>query len=212
MPRKKHPISSEFSYHVSARSHGGSWFRIPPDQAWKIMSNYLHFISFAYGVKIHAFVLMSNHFHLLISTPEANLSEAMNYFMRETSKEINRISGQIDQVFGNRYTRTLIDSDLYFDHAYKYVYRNPVKAGLARRCEEYPFSTLHGLLGQGRLTVPVIEDVRLFRATPERTLEWINTSPTIENDEALQRALQRKVLKIPANRTGTTNSLRTDRF
>jgi putative transposase len=213
MPRKTHPIHSEFPYHVSARSHGGDWFRIRPEQAWKVMSDYLYFISLVYEVKIHAFVLMSNHFHLLVSTPKANLSEAMNYFMRETSKEINRVSGHCNQVYGGRFYRTLITSPFYLDHAYKYVYRNPVKAGLVQKCEEYRFSTLHGLLGQSRLSIPVIEDHRIFgQGLLENTLQWINTKPTEINDEAMGRALKRKNFKFARGRNSGGNTLETDRY
>ncbi|WP_081111818.1 transposase [Bdellovibrio bacteriovorus] len=61
------------------------------------MSNYLCFIHHAYKGEIYAFVLMSNHFHLLIRFPENNMSEAMTYFMRESSRMISRQAGRINQ-------------------------------------------------------------------------------------------------------------------
>jgi len=165
------------------------------------MTDNLHFLTFAFDVKIHSFVLMSNHFHLLISTPKANLSEAMNYFMRETSKEINRISGHKNQIFGGRYSRTSITSQFYFGHAYKYVYRNPVTAGIVDKCEKYPFSTLHGLLGQSRICVPTIEDTFLYgNGRVEEVLMWLNTAPTQINYEIFKMSLKRKTMKFPVNK------------
>jgi len=203
MPRKLHITHSEFPYHITARTHAGQNWPLPINLIWSLMSDYLYFIHFAFNVRIHSFVLMSNHFHLLASTPDANLSEAMNYFMRETSKGINRMTSGEDQVYGGRYYRTLVSNLFYLNHVYKYVYRNPVEAGLSENCEDYIFSTLHGLIGRGRLTIPVVEDTCLFRGftLDESTLQWLNTSPKKSHLEDLEKALLRKELFFPLNRT-----------
>lgn len=200
MPRKNHLPHSQHPYHVTARSHGGHWFNLPLKSVWDIMTDYLYLIHHVYDVKIHSFVLMNNHFHLLISTPEANLSRAMNYFMRETSKEINRMSCRTNQVYGGRYYRSLIQNQFYFHHVYKYIYRNPISAGLTETCEEYPYTTLHGLLGQSPLYIPLEEDTILFENNdPTRVLNWLNSCPDIKNYETLRKALKRRVLKFPKN-------------
>ena len=201
MPRRKHLPHPTYPYHVTARSHGGHWFYNDMDVVWHVMSDYLYFISIAYNVKIHAFVLMSNHFHLIVSTPEANLSRAMNYFMRETSKEINRITGKINQVYGDKYHRSLIDNQFYFSHVYKYVYRNPVTAGVSDACENYKYSTLYGLLGKGHIYIPMTEDNVLFENNKiSNVLGWLNQTPAEENYEILKKALRRKKLQFPRNR------------
>jgi REP element-mobilizing transposase RayT len=69
----------------------------------------MRLINRAYKAEIHAFVLMSNHFHLVVSFPENNMSEAMNYFMRETSRMISRDAGRINQTYGSRYFRSIIE-------------------------------------------------------------------------------------------------------
>jgi REP-associated tyrosine transposase len=203
MPRKLHLPHSYCPYHVTARSHDGTWFHLPLLEVWKIMTDYLYFINLAYGVKIHSFVLMNNHFHLLISTPRANLSAAMNYFMRETAKEINRISSKTNQVYGGRHYRSLIQNHFHFRHVYKYIYRNPVTAGIAEKCIDYPFSTLHGLLGKSPLYIPLEVDTILFEGkTEDRVLTWLEASPEPTNYQTLRKALKRKVLKFPKNRWG----------
>jgi REP element-mobilizing transposase RayT len=201
MPRKLHIAHSKCPYHVTARSHDGTWFQIPISIVWEVMTDYLYFIQRAYEVRVHSFVLMNNHFHLLVSTPEANLSAAMNYFMRETSKEINRISGKKNQVYGGRYYRSIISNNLHFQHVYKYIYRNPVSANLTQDCESYRYSTLHGLLGKSPLHIPLEEDTLLFENdNPRRTLIWLNTPPNSQNYEILRKALKRRILKFPRNR------------
>jgi REP element-mobilizing transposase RayT len=203
MSRKLHIAQPERPYHVTARSHDGTFFHVPISEVWEIMTDYLYFIQRAYKVKIHSFVLMNNHFHLLISTPEANLSSAMNYFMRETSKEINRVSAKTNQVYGGRYCRSVISSNLHFQHVYKYIYRNPVSACLTSDCESYRYSTLHGLLGKSPLHILLEEDTLLFENdNPRGVLQWLNTAPDLQNYQILKKALKRKILKFPRNRWG----------
>lgn len=169
--------------------------------AWEIMSDYLFFVKHAYGLKLHSFVLLNNHFHLIVSTPRGNLSEAMNYFMRETSKEFNRILRREDQFYGSRYYRTLITKDHYWKNAYKYLYRNPIEAGLVNRCEKYKYSTIHGLLGGSKITIPLEEDLFLFSefGLNIHALNWLHQTPTPENKIAMEKALKRKEFFLPKN-------------
>jgi REP element-mobilizing transposase RayT len=94
MPRKTLIRSSEHPYHISARCINKDWFRLPIEDIWKIFEDYLCHVSHVYDLRIHSFVLMSNHFHLLASTPQGNIDKVMNYLMREVSRNITRESGQ----------------------------------------------------------------------------------------------------------------------
>jgi putative transposase len=202
MPRSPYIVSNEHPYHVSARCHNKDWFDLPMEKVWQVMSEQLYFAHHAYQLRIHSFVLMNNHFHLLVRTPRANLSEAMSYFMRETSREIARQSGRINQTYGDRYHRTLICSNHYFMHAYKYIYRNPVEAGLTARVENYPHSTLHGLIRGSHCLIPIEEDTLLFAEGRgvSQTLQWLNHSPSLENKEALQKALRLREFRLGKQR------------
>ncbi|OQW54629.1 MAG: hypothetical protein A4S09_05590 [Proteobacteria bacterium SG_bin7] len=161
------------------------------------MSEQLFFVHHAYKVKIHAFVLMSNHFHLLISTPEGNLSNAMLWFMRESSRTIIKNSGRINQTYGSRYKGTLITSSQYYLNVYKYVYRNPVTAGICDRVEEYQYSTLSGLIGLCPLLIPVTEDTLLFDDVIKQ-LNWLNSQPKDGQLEETKRGLRKGVFSLPS--------------
>jgi hypothetical protein len=152
---------------------------------------------FAFNVRIHAFVLMSNHFHMIARTPEANLSQAMKYFMRETSREITYGSDRINMTYGGRFHRSLIGSPLYYLHAYKYLYRNPVMAGLCSRVEDYKYSSIPGLLGERWLDVPVSEDHN-WESLHSRaeTLLWLNHKPPSEDTELVRLALKKSIFKL----------------
>ncbi|MGE0634642.1 MAG: transposase [Pseudobdellovibrionaceae bacterium] len=200
MPRKKTILNVEFPSHISARCVNKEWFHIPLPQVWTIMSDYLFFIHHAYEIRIFSFVLMRNHFHMIASNPKGNMSQAMNYFMRETSKRIGEGSGRINQVYGGPYHKTRIDSNHYFQTAYKYVYRNPVEAGLTKAPENYPYSTLYGILGKGALEIPVVEDTFLFD-NPSNHISWLNRKYSEEDRASIQEALRRAVFRFPKDRT-----------
>ncbi len=180
MPRKKYKPTSVFPYHITARCINKEWFNIPLPQVWEIFSDYLFFIHHAFDVKIHSFVLMNNHFHLILSTPEANLCQTMNYFMRETSRQFGLASERINQIYGGPYFWSQLRSEIYYGHAYKYVYRNPVEGGLSLKVEDYTFSTLHALIGKSKTIIPILEDTLLF-SDVESNMKWLNTDYKSQN-------------------------------
>ncbi|MGE3975649.1 MAG: hypothetical protein AB7F59_14075, partial [Bdellovibrionales bacterium] len=94
------------------------------------------------------------------------------------------------------FRRTEIRSHHYFLNAYKYNYRNPVKAGIVQNVEEYPYSTLQGLLGQSRLIIPIEQDYTLF-SNLEGTLKWLNSPSNPEYDLAIKRGFRRKIFGLP---------------
>jgi putative transposase len=198
MARVHPPISDALPYHLTARCINKEWFRIPLLEVWQIMGDYLFFIHHAYDVEILQFVLMANHFHLTIRFPNKNLSRSMEYFMRETSRRITSRAGRVNQTYGARFHRSLITSERHYRNVYKYIYRNPVRAGLCQRVEEYSFSTLRGVLGGEKLHIPLADDTLLFcPEVQESTLDWLNTDPgEIKRDE-MRRALKKPILRFP---------------
>lgn len=201
MPRKYVPIIPDFPYHISARCHNGEWFDLPMETVWSIMEDYLFLISALYGVQIHSFVLMSNHFHLILTASRGNLSAALLYFMRETSREITRLTGRINQTYGSRNHKTILGTYLYYMNTYKYIYRNPVRAGICDKVEEYPYSTLHGLCGLKPLIVPLVEDSILFSPDFDKSaLQWLNSKPLVEQEEEIRQALRRPKFELKTSR------------
>lgn len=195
MPRSYVPIQPELPYHLSARSINRDWFRIPMDDVWAVMSEQLHFLRHAFDFRVHAFVLMSNHYHLIGRVPQGNLSEAMRWFMLETSRNLLRAGNRINQSYGGRYFRSLLRTHHYYLHAYKYVYSNPIRAGICRSAEEYPYSTLRGLLGLDHCLVPVESDDTLFSDT-EGTLRWINQDAPAEDWQSVRNALRKPEFRL----------------
>ena len=197
MPRKRYIPEANFPFHIWARANNREWFGLPMEITWRIFSEQLYFIHHVYNVRIFNFVLMSNHYHMNVQTPEANLAEAMNHFQGEVSREIGRETGLINSILVCPYGRSVLRTTGKFQHSYKYTYRNSVKAGLVNQVEEYPYSTLRGLLGFRHLLIPCEPDVLLFDDV-ERTLKWLNEPyDTPEYERAIGRAMRKSEFKLP---------------
>jgi putative transposase len=201
MPRKTLIRTSAYPYHVTARCNNREAFYCPPEEAWRVFSWHLNEASEKFEAKIHAFVLMQNHFHLLISTPRDDLGVVMQYFILFLTKTLNAKAGRSGRVFGDRYHWSLITTLDYYDYALKYVYRNPVKAGLSTRVEDYPFSTLGGVLGSRRIFFPLhplAENQSLIpHDKPTEFLAWLNQPFQKEHDDAIRKGFRKKNFAMP---------------
>jgi len=145
MPRKTLPKSQEHYYHVTARSNNKEYFYLPLYEVWEIMLHHLKMLQADYDLKIISFVLMSNHFHLLILSPEIPIDKIMYFLMKKVTLEIQKRSHRINKIFGGRYKGCLIEDVSHLVNVYKYIYRNPVAANMCLHVEDYPYSTLQPL-------------------------------------------------------------------
>lgn len=142
MPRKPVVRSNSNYYHVMARSNNKDFFYLPILNIWDLMTEKLGKLQRDHQIKIAAFVLMNNHFHLLVLTPEEDIDRIMYLFMKDITLEIQKRTGRINKIFGGRYKGCIIDHYRYLINVYKYIYRNPVDAGLTSNAEQYPYSSL----------------------------------------------------------------------
>lgn len=131
-----------FPYHVTIRTNNKDWFDLPMEKIWSICLNAFAIAKESYPVDIEAFVLMSNHYHMLVYTPNADLDKFMQLFNFSISKQIRYYTGRINRIFGDRYKWQLIKDQSYYKNVIRYIFQNPVRKGLCKKCEDYPFSTL----------------------------------------------------------------------
>jgi REP element-mobilizing transposase RayT len=93
------------------------------------------------------YCLMSNHYHLLIRTPEPNLARGMRDLNGVYAQCFNRRYGRVGHLFQGRYRAVLIEGDEHLLAAIRYVARNPVRAGICSRAEAYAWSSHRAVLG-----------------------------------------------------------------
>ena len=85
---------------------------------------------------------MDNHYHLLVETPDANLSKGMRQLNGMYTQIFNRAHHRVGHVFQGRYKAILIDKDSYLLELSRYIVLNPVRARMVRSAEEWPWCAL----------------------------------------------------------------------
>jgi putative transposase len=94
-----------------------------------------------WNVRIAAFCLMPNHYHLLVQTPDANLSRFMRHVDGVYTQRFNRSHKCDGSLFRGRYKAILVDADRYLLDLVRYIHRNPLRAGLVSRLDRYPWNS-----------------------------------------------------------------------
>ena len=121
-----------------------------------------------WNVKIAGYCLMPNHYHLVVHTPDANLSRCMRHINGVYTQRFNR-SHQCDgQLFRGRYKAILIDADTYLLRLLRYIHRNPLNAGLVKQLDAYQWSSHNGYLSDAKKWAWLYKDFVLSMLTKDR--------------------------------------------
>jgi putative transposase len=94
-----------------------------------------------WNMKIAAYCLMKNHYHLLLQTPQANLDRCMRHINGLYTQRFNRRHQVDGQLFRGRYKAILVDADSYLLEVVRYIHRNPVRAGIVKHPQDYRWSS-----------------------------------------------------------------------
>ena len=96
---------------------------------------------------ITSFVLMANHFHLVIETPEPNLARAMQWLNGSYACYFNKRHGKVGHLFGERYKAIHVETAAYMKRLARYVVLNPVRAKMVARPEDFRWSSYRATAG-----------------------------------------------------------------
>jgi putative transposase len=94
------------------------------------------------------FCLLSTHYHVFVQTPQPDIAEGMQYLNGRFAQWVNRKRGERSHVFEDRYGSTLVKTESHALAVHRYIALNPVRAGLVRDPEAWPWSALPILLGR----------------------------------------------------------------
>lgn len=128
----------------------------------------LHDRSIWHGVAIHAYVLMTNHIHLL-ATPrdKAGLPDMMKALSQLYAQYVNRKYGRSGSLWQGRFRSCLVESDGYLLTCHRYIESNPVRAGMVRDPGDYPWSSFRAnALGASNALLSVHPCVAAMGSTP----------------------------------------------
>jgi putative transposase len=98
-------------------------------------------ITSIYGIEIHAYCLMGNHYHLLLRTPLGNLSDGMRHLNSNYTHFFNRSCQSDGSIFRGRYKSIIVSGERYLLRLSRYIHQNPINAGLVSHLEEYTWSS-----------------------------------------------------------------------
>ncbi len=101
-----------------------------------------------WNLRISAYCLMPNHYHLLIQTPEGNLSRCMRHINGVYTQRYNRVHCYDGHLFRGRYKSVLVDESNYLLQLVRYIHRNPMRAYIVKEPVEYQWSSHKGYLSK----------------------------------------------------------------
>lgn len=164
-------------YHITARGNERKNIFLSRKDYEKFLS-YLKDALHKFGMVLHAFILMTNHYHLLLESPKGNLSRFMHGLNSAYTTYFNIKRGRSGHLFQGRYKALVIDKDHSLLELSRYIHLNPVRAGMVERPEDYPYSSLRSYLFPKEETM-VFRDLiwdmisRERKKAPQRYREYV---------------------------------------
>ena len=144
------PLRLEFPgalYHVTARGNGRQPIFMDDADRERFLTVLASTVA-RYHVLCHAYCLMGNHYHLLLETPEGNLSRAMRQVNGVYGQGFSRRHRRPGHVLQGRFHAQVVARDAYLREVCRYVVLNPVRAGLVAHPGEWPWSSYRATAGK----------------------------------------------------------------
>ncbi|MDA3868543.1 MAG: transposase [Gammaproteobacteria bacterium] len=143
------PLRIEFAgalYHVTSRGDGQDDIYLDDDDR----NNFLEVLSDVcdrFNWVVHAYCLMTNHYHLLIETPGSNLSKGMRQLNGVYTQRFNRKHNRVGHAFQGRYKAIIVQKESYLLELARYIVLNPVRAQMVRSAKDCPWSSYRATAG-----------------------------------------------------------------
>ncbi len=194
MPRKARNYLAGMPYHVVQRGNNREPCFIEPEncqfylQLWEDISR-------RYGVKVHAYCLMTNHIHFL-ATPEqqGSLSNTLKVVGSRYAQYVNLRYGRTGTLWEGRHRSSLVQSEKYLLVCYRYIELNPVRAGMVSHPAEYKWSSYEtNAWGKASWLAPHEEYIKLgaeYRERQRAYRELFRTSLDAEDLHKVRQGMQ----------------------
>ena len=156
------PLRIEFPgavYHVTARGNARESIYTANEDRREFLA-ILQEVVARFNWLCHAYCLMDNHYHLVIETPDGNLSRGMRHLNGVYTQRFNRKHSRVGHVFQGRYKAIIVERESYLLELCRYVVLNPVRAGVRKNIGRYAWSSYRATAG-------------LRTEPPFLTVDWI---------------------------------------
>lgn len=169
-------------YHITSRGNArGKIYKDNKDR--EIFLETLGSVIKRYNWICHAYCLMDNHYHLMIETPEPNLSKGMRQLNGVYTQAYNRRHNETGHIFQGRYKAILVEKEEYLLELCRYVILNPVRAGIIKKLEEWQWSSYLATIGKAKTPEYLTTDWILGqfgskrRRAEKRYAEFVKSQP-----------------------------------
>lgn len=126
-----------------------------------------------WNLRVSAYCLMPNHYHLLVQTPDANIARCMRHINGVYTQRFNSRHRSEGQLFKGRYKSILVNGDEYLLQLVRYIHRNPVKAGFVKQPADYLWSSHRAYLSFAKKW-DWLNKTAVYLLLSDRRKEWIS--------------------------------------
>jgi len=160
MPRMGRIVLPNYPHHVVQRGHNRQVVFATEQDYQRYIAD-LRELKDAFGVKVYAYCLMTNHVHLLLAPGEAiaGLGQLMKALAARATRYRNRLEGRTGTLWESRYKSSVVESDAYLLACCRYIELNPVRARMVAEAGDYPWSSYQ------------------MRATDQANSDWLDIDP-----------------------------------
>lgn len=180
-------------HHVMNRARRGQELFVDKDDYQQFI-DLLQETADLFNVNVAAYCLMPTHYHLMLQTPDANLSRCMRHLNGVYTQRYNVGHGCDGTLFRGRYKSILVDADSYVLQLIRYIHRNPLKTRLVKRLDQYVWSSHKGYLSKAKKWNWLYKHFVLLMLTAQKSdqIQVYKQFMTQEQDEDLVRVLDGK--------------------
>ena len=163
-----------------------------------------------YNIKIAAYCLMPNHYHLLVQTPDANISRSMRHLNSVYTQRFNKNNHFDGQVFRGRFKSIIVDADSYLLELLRYIHRNPLKSGMVDDINKYAWSSHKAYLSRARKWDWVHKEyaLSLFSNNSRESVNRYRQFVSKETPEEINRILAGKKLPVITGSQGFVDKIK----
>lgn len=141
MGRRAREISETCMYHIYSRGNGKQNI-FESDRDCIAFLDKLYEVKVLYGIEIHAYCLMTNHFHfLMVHDDLGRISKAMQVLLSYHATRFNLVYDRSGVLFGNRFFSVPIENETHYVNLVKYIHYNPIRSKICEFPHEYPWSS-----------------------------------------------------------------------
>ena len=192
------PLRIEYEnafYHVMNRGRGRDNTFLSDDD-FKYFLYSIEQASLRFNIEVHSYCLMTNHYHLLIKTPDANLGRAMKHINGLYTQYFNRAHNTDGALFRGRYKAVLVDADNYLLHVSRYIHRNPIETStpMVDDLAKYKWSSYSSFIKRGATPKWLVRDFIFSLQGKKRQYAAYKQFVEYENNEEISAFYSSKKL------------------